>query len=325
MFRFLYHVILALSLFMILLVIGWVGLGRLLQTSFAPILYSETTSLQLYTSTVGCDSFWLACRRSERILIGAMYSLPVAEWSPNGQEIAVHLTDGWVIYPADCLLVLQTCEPAQLKAAVQDNRIAWGPDGTTIASYVTSRDVRTIIQTSGCWRGDGSCLERKITLSDYYLLTELAWSPDGSRMAFSDYIQNALVWLDTSCFDKPEGCGADLHAIQVGHNRIAWPSFSPDGRSVLLMTDTSDNGTSQQLFIVDLETGSQRQITFRPGTAEYPDWSADGRYVLFSGFATARSGDLELYLLDLQHRMTIPILRHPGSDLAFASWGYQPP
>lgn len=322
MFRFLYRLVLVILLPMITLVICWVGLGRLLQTPFAPILYGETSSLQLYTATIGCNSFWAGCRRTERLLLGNMYSLPVAKWSPNGQDIAVHLTDGWVIYPADCLLVLQTCEPTPLKAAVQDNRVAWGPDGTTIASYVTSRDVRTTIQTSGCWRGDSPCLERQVVLSDYYLLTELAWSQDGSRMAFSDYMQDGLVWLDTNCFDKPEGCGADLHSIPVGDNRISWPSFSPDGRSVLLMTDTSDNGTSQQLFIVDLETGRNRQITSREGTAEYPDWSADGRYVLFSGFATAHSGDLELYLLDLQRMITIPILRHTGSDLAFASWGY---
>jgi Tol biopolymer transport system component len=253
-----------------------------------------------------------------------LYSLPVAEWSPNGHYIAVHLSDGWMIYPTDCLFVLKTCEPVPVKPALQDNRIAWGPDGTTIASYATTHNVSTTIQTSGCWQGDSPCLEKNVILSDFTLLTEIAWSADGSRMAFSDYVQNGLVWLDTSCFDKAEGCEADLHTVAVGANRIAWPSISDDGRYILLMSDTSGNGTSQQLFIVDLESGEQRQITSRPGTAEYPDWSADRRYVLFSGFETARSGDLELYLLDLQRQMTLPIMKHNGRDLAFASWGYLP-
>lgn len=324
MFRFICRLSLSLIVLTAIIVVGWVGIGRGNQTAFPPILYSQTNNLQLFTMNPGCPSFWSSCRPSERFLLDGLYSLPVAEWSPDGKFIAVHLNDGWIIYPTDCLLVIKTCEPFPVKPALQDNRIAWGPDGTTIASYATTSNVSTTIQTSGCWQGDSPCLEKSIILSDFFLLTELAWSPDGSRMAFSDYVQNGLVWLDTSCFDKLEGCEADLHTIPVGDNRISWPSFSADGHKILLMTDTSNNGTSQQLFIVDLDTGDKRQITFRPGTAEYPDWSADERYVLFSGFETAHSGDLVLYLLDLQRQMTLPIMHHEGRDLAFASWGYLP-
>ncbi len=324
MFRLFSRLSLGLLLVMAVFIVGWVGLGRGMQTAFPPILYSDTSNLQLFTMNLNCSSFWSGCHRSERFLLQGLYSLPVAEWSPNGNYIAVHLNDGWMIYPTDCLLVKRTCDPVPVNPALQDNRIAWGPDGTTIASYVTTSNVSTTIQTSGCWQGDSPCLEKSVILSDFYLLTELAWSGDGSRMAFSDYVQNGLVWLDTACFDKLDGCGADLHTIPVGDNRISWPSFSVDGQSILLMTDTSANGTSQQLFIVDLDSGEKRQITFRAGTAEYPDWSSDQRYVLFSGFATRRSGDLELYLLDLQHQITVPIIRHKGNDLAFASWGYLP-
>ncbi len=324
MFTFACRLSLGLLLVTTIFVAGWVGLGRGIQPAFPPILYSETNSLQLFIMNPGCPSFWLGCRRSERFLLEGLYSLPVAEWSPNGNYIAVHLNDGWMIYPTDCLLVIKTCDPVPVKPALQDNRIAWGPDGTTIASYATTSNVSTTIQTSGCWQGDSPCLEKSIILSDFYLLTELAWSADGGRMAFSDYVQNGLVWLDTSCFDKPDGCGGDLHTIPVGDNRISWPSFSADGHLILLMTDTSGNGTSQQLFIVDLDSGEKQQLTFRAGTAEYPDWSADERYVLFSGFATAHSGDLQLYLLDLQRQMTLPLMWHHERDLAFASWGYRP-
>ncbi|MBI1281968.1 MAG: hypothetical protein GC179_27835 [Anaerolineaceae bacterium] len=324
MSRFFYRLSFGLLLLLAASVMIWVGLCRGGQKAFPPILYSETSNLQLFSMNIGCASFWSGCRRSEQFLLEGLYSLPAAEWSPNGDYIAVHLNDGWMIYPTDCLLVIKTCEPVPIKPALQDNRIAWGPDGTTIASYATTSNVSTTIQTSGCWQGDSPCLEKRVILSDFHLLTELAWSGDGSRMAFSDYVQNGLVWLDTTCFDKPEGCGADLHIVPVGDNRISWPSFSADGQSILLMMDTSGNGTSQQLFIVDVESGDKEQITFRAGTAEYPDWSSDERYVLFSGFETAHSGDLELYLLDLQRGMTLPIMRHEGRDLAFASWGYLP-
>ena len=308
---------------MAVIITSWVGLNHAGQSTFPPILFGDTGSFQLYIMNPGCPSLWESCQHKEQFLLDGLYSLPVAEWSPNGRSIAVHLNDGWMIYPADCLLARKTCEAVPVKPAGQAERVAWGPDGTTLASYDTSLKVSTI-QSSGCWQGDRKCLEISITLSDNYSLTEMAWSADGNLMAFSDYARRVLVWLDTACFDKPEGCVGDSHLISVGANPISWPSFSADGRSVLLMTDTSINGTSQQLFIVDLESGAQQQITFRAGIAEYPDWSVDGRYVLFSGFATPHSGDLELYLLDLQRQITVPIMQQEGRDLAFASWGYRP-
>lgn len=328
MFTITYRFTARLLLIISLGVTAFAGLQRGLQTAYPPILYSETTNFTLYTMSIGCASFWEVCQPSERLLLAGMYSFPVAEWSPNGRYIAVHVSDGWQIYPTECLFVLKTCQPVPVKAAVQDIRLAWGPDGTTIASYASTRTVSTTILTSGCWQADSPCLQKTILLTDYYLLTEVAWSGDGSRMVFSDFVQTGLVWLDTACFDNPDGCGQSLHTVPVGANRAAWPSLSHDGRRVLVMIDTTGNGTLQQLFLVDLDTGDQQQITFRPGAAEFPDWSADERYVLFSGFATnrkgTRGGDLQIYLLDMERGIMLRLAAHGGRDLAFANWGHQP-
>jgi hypothetical protein len=324
MFIFFYRFTLRLTLVITLAVVAFVGIQRGLQTAYPPILYGETSNFSLYSMTIGCTSFWSVCKPTERLLLSGMYSFPVAEWSPTGHSIAVHLSEGWVIYPTECLFVLRTCTSVPVKPAVQDIRVAWGPDGTTLASYETTRTVNATIQTSGCWQLDKPCLEKSIFLSDYYLLSEVAWSADGSRMAFSDYMQPGLVWLDTACFDKPEGCAKDLHTVPVGPNRNAWPSLSQDGHSAILMMDISGSGNSQQLFRVDLDTGVYQQLAARPGTAEFPAWSVDQRYLMFSGFATAHSGDLMIYLMDMDRHITLPLMRHEGRDLAYATWGYQP-
>ncbi len=308
-----------------LMLVAWVGFGRVLQKNYPPILFGDTTGLQFFTMNIGCSSFWDSCSRSDRLLLEGAYTFPVTDWSPDGKYIAVHLNENWVIYPKDCLLVLKTCQPFTVTPALQDIRLAWGPGGTTLASYATTRVVTATIQTIGCWQGDSPCLERKIPLSDYYLLTEITWSGDGSRMAFSDLMQTGLVWLDTGCFDKPEGCGADLHTVTVGANRATWPSLSHDGRLAVVTVNTSSNSAVPQLFRVNLDSGDVRQLTFREGTAEFSDWSADERYILFSGFATHRSGDLELYLMDLERNITVSLMRHEGHDLAFANWGYAAP
>ncbi len=154
MFTLSYRFSLRLLLVITVGVVGFVGIGRGVQATYPPILYSETNNFSLYSMSIGCPSFWANCKRSERLLLEGMYSFPVAEWSPDGHTIAVHLNEGWLIYPTDCLLVLRTCDPVPVKSALQDIRLAWGPGGTTIASYETTRTVSATIQTSGCWQAD---------------------------------------------------------------------------------------------------------------------------------------------------------------------------
>ena len=80
MFRFAYRFSLRLLLVITISVTGFMLVQRGLQTAYPPILYSETSNLSLYTTTVGCPSVLIGCRQNERLLLEEMYSLPVAEW-----------------------------------------------------------------------------------------------------------------------------------------------------------------------------------------------------------------------------------------------------
>lgn len=314
----------AIRLLTVMLVIsgGVAGLARTAQTGFPPILYGDTSSYQLFTRELNCESFWASCHRDNQFVLESLYSIPVAQWSPDGEFIAVHMNDDWFIYPTYCLLVLQTCEPTLVDDASGDVRLAWGAGGAIIATYANRSDVTTTLYTKGCWDGTGDCLEKTVQLSQTSIFTEPAWSADGTRMLFGDQLQNGFVWFYTACFDQPEGCTGQLNSFSIGANLISWPSLSADGSRVLLTMDTRGNNTYQQIFMVELDTGAVRQITDRVGTAIFPDWSADERYILFSGFPRPHSGDLQIYLLDLERGITLPIVHHPNRDVAFASWGF---
>ncbi|MCA0457761.1 MAG: hypothetical protein LCI00_27600 [Chloroflexi bacterium] len=297
------------------------GLARAAQPVYPPVLFGDTTTMQLYMATIGCADVWAVCRRESRFLLDSLYSLPVAEWSPDGDYIAVHLGDGWVVYPRDCLLVLQTCQPAPLPAAAGDTRIAWGAGGEIIATFANTSVATSTLYTRGCWDGSDTCLQKSVLLSSTALLTEPAWSADSTRMAYVDYLQTGLIWFYTGCFDFPEGCGDELNVVNTG-TRVVWPSLSHDGRSAIFTMDLRGANTYQQLFHLNIDTGELQQLTDRAGTAIYPDWSADERYILFSGFPTLHSGDLQIYLMDLQRGITLPVIHHFAQDVVFASWGY---
>lgn len=301
---------------------GVAALGRMTQSNFAPILYGDTTDSQLYIADLNCGSIWIICQSGSRLLREGLYSFPLADWSPDGEYIVVHMSENWFVYPSNCLLSGQTCEPTVLTEAANDVRLAWGVDGELIASNADSSDMQITRYTRGCWDGSDDCLQTSATLSSTSILTDPTWSADGSRIAYADYLQPGLVWFAAACIDEPQGCEGAANTVNVEGRRISWPSLSADGRTAILTMDIRGNNTYQQLFWVDLETGEVRQLTDRAGTAGFPDWSANGRYILFSGFSPLHGGDLLIYLMDLERQITLPIIHHPDHDVAFATWGY---
>ena len=56
------------------------------------------------------------------------------------------------------------------------------------------------------------------------------------------------------------------------------PSFSPDGKRIVFVSDR--DGNDGNIFILDLDTKETVQITYSP-FAGYPSWSPDGKNILF--------------------------------------------
>src|SRR3954471_18763004 len=84
--------------------------------------------------------------------------------------------------------------------------------------------------------------------------------------------------------------------------------FSPDGQKLVYLRDFSD------LYMIDLSTGDQTQVTFTFGNADNPDWDPSGRYIVYErpfrqfGAPESLAG---LRLLDTQ-TLDDSSLRHGG-------------
>lgn len=298
--------------------------GRSQQEPLPPLLYSSQGDLVLLH--VGCAEFFANCEPDERVLLDGLHQTrSPASWSPDGAYIAVRLIDErFYIFRADCLLGgADSCERVPLPGG-GSFRVAWGPDGTTLAHLAGDpSDVTIYIRTRGCWDETvaTSCMTWQAE-TQVMFLAQPDWSADGSTMVFTAPSPQPGIWtLDVGCFARPRTCADALTLIN--NDFTLNPEISADG-SRLIYEKKNANSFGGQVFLLDLATGQGRQLTDR-GSLDtvHPAWSPDERYVAFAGLSYdyLPDGDMHIFLLDLERGLTGRASGDAFSRALFPAWG----
>jgi dipeptidyl aminopeptidase/acylaminoacyl peptidase len=124
---------------------------------------------------------------------------------------------------------------------------------------------------------------------------DLAWSPDGSRLAYACTVVRGGNEVGRIYTIRPDGTRRQL--LRTGTSAY-WPTWSPDAKRVAFSTEpapfvptrATDTGHPRRwvhsaIYVVDLD-GSHRQLVTRAGAA--PDWSPDGSTIAYSTLPCTR-------------------------------------
>lgn len=108
---------------------------------------------------------------------------------------------------------------------------------------------------------------------------EINVNPEGSQAVFTGVFTDKLEGMPTTRI-----CLADLNAgttkvLTFGPNTDREPKFSPDGQSVVFLSDRKKTGDFQ-LYHLDIKTGASTPAPAVSGWIEYLHWSPDGTQVL---------------------------------------------
>ena len=139
-----------------------------------------------------------------------------------------------------------------------------------------------------------------------------AWRPDGKRIGYlvSQYPSSGKITYEFwTC--APDGSDrkcefADTVVYRPGLRRGFF--WSPDGKSVTWVRNFREGYT--EIFIHNLENGSERQITFDRKIAEDGIWSPTG-YIIYS---SNRSGNFNLWTLPVSGGEPEQLTRGSGPD-----------
>jgi Tol biopolymer transport system component len=229
--------------------------------------------------------------------------------APQGDRVAVRGARGEAetsLYLVDTLDGAVT--PVQLTFRWPGEPM-WSPDGEWLALVGSTTEE----EPPGIYilRSDGSGLKR---LADGG--PPMAWSPDGSRIAFAIGRWREGAGLYTTDLEGHVTKISETLAPQYGIPSLAWSS---DGRCIVFVA-WAEEGEESPIRALDVETGWEVSLTTN---AMHPTWSPDGRHIAF-----LRDGNLWTMNVDgsQQTRLTNPrqpFVQEPlwlpdGSGLLFA-------
>jgi TolB protein len=116
---------------------------------------------------------------------------------------------------------------------------------------------------------------------------ELAWSPDGSRIAFSVMMVSRARWereqyvaLGGADYDiyVMNADGSELRRLTDNPRYDLWLSWSPDARRLVFGSERDGN---TDLYVMDASGANVQRITREAGRESGPSWSPDGRSIAF--------------------------------------------
>jgi len=156
--------------------------------------------------------------------------------------------------------------------------------------------------------------------SDVHQITKLrsismgaAWSPDGSKLAFSVFNRHSDNTKNIDLFDYSFRTGSmRLLSNRKGINSGA--SYHPNGRQAAVTLSYAGN---PDIYLLDLDTRSTTQLTKSIGFDVDPSFSPDGSRI---AFVSSRGGKPMVYTLNTANPSEVKRITYAGQYNATPNW-----
>jgi WD40 repeat protein len=230
----------------------------------------------------------------------------VVAWSPDGKYLATgsHERDRslrvWDITNWKSVFEVDPAFGEANDASI--NSIAWSPDSKQFAVGLNGSSMKGNAVDSwvklyevGDWQNSNSLVHSRG-------VGTVAWSPDGTMIAFSSEAVNAganfsvVIW-DVANVAQHDPRTNDLDMTRRVITTLAW---SPDSKLVAV------GSTNNDVYIQEVDTGTIiKTLKGHTMTVESVDWSPDGKYI------ASGSSDTTVRIWDAVSGQSVRVLDYP--------------
>ena len=197
-----------------------------------------------------------------------------------------------------------------------DEKPIWSPDGKKVAfvsdfTKSSGHGEKNVFVMEPGAADQGANLATQITpySSGAKAIAELAWSPDGSRIAYSrgNNAGDDSVWVvnadGTSTFPlEIGGSGAKRH-----------PTWSPDSAKIAYAVVKNE---PEQIYVAPSTGGIGQPLA--NGVGHEPNWSPDGSRIAFDGYHSGGFGYVDLHVV-AENGSGTPLIVSPS---AYTEWTF---
>jgi len=228
-------------------------------------------------------------------------------FSPDGKKITFYSDRSgdreiWVVNTDGTNLTQLTNRPGP------DEDASWSPDGTKIVFQRGNKgEERENLYTMNA---DGSDVQKLTRSRDKNAVPR--WSPDGKYIAFT----TTAHWpgWDVDLFEL-----ATKKRIRTtsGLKTSCRPGWNPTGDKFAFSAGNMD---SMEIYIHDMKTGEQTQLTDLPGRDYDAVWHDDGKRVFFVAEKNKGKGDWELFVTDIETKKPVRLTDTNKGGIRYLSW-----
>lgn len=155
------------------------------------------------------------------------------------------------------------------------------------------------------------------------------WSPDGQRITYYSAVVSSggAPGRFFVCAIDADGSNLEVLVSQPAGSIHAEPVWSPDGKKVAFRDDRDNkdcvspsyNDCSFEIYVLDLESGQETNVTNHPALDIEPNWSPDGKWIIFSSNRDD-STNFDLYAMRSDGSDVRRLLNDPGAKDSYPGW-----